>query len=278
MSSTLDTPTYSPFVQIKSGTEKPPIFIAHGLDGIVQFFRLAEHIQANHPVYGIQAKGVDGNEEPLDSVEDMADSYLGALEQSHPDGPYILIGYSFGGLVALEMAQRLLHNGKTVPLLVLVDTYPHPRYLSSSLRRRLFVRRLRSHFREMRQLRLPTALSYFLRGVKNRLRFSSSLSESFSDMQASPPPNAALKLVKSKAYDALASYEPKFYAGDIKFVAAQTKSFFPDDPAAVWGRLAAKLEVDTIPGTHLSIVNNEFEPLAAVLTRYVHELDCFPPV
>src|SRR5947208_14443890 len=62
----------SPFVHLKAGSEKPPIFIAHGLCGTVQFTELAKHIRTGHPIYGIQGKGLDEIEEPLERVEDMA--------------------------------------------------------------------------------------------------------------------------------------------------------------------------------------------------------------
>jgi hypothetical protein len=52
-------------------------------------------------------------------------------------------------------------------------------------------------------------------------------------------------------------------------VTAEKQSFFPGDPATVWGHLAAELEVERIPGDHLNIVTTEFEGLASVLTRYI---------
>jgi acetoacetyl-CoA synthetase len=128
MSHKAETLKYSPFVQIKDGDGSPPIFIAHGLCGTVQFYKLAKHIRTGNPVYGIQAKGIDGTEQPFDRVEDMGRFYLESLKHRHPEGPYILVGYSFGGLIALDMAQHLFESGKEVALLVLVDTYPHPRY------------------------------------------------------------------------------------------------------------------------------------------------------
>src|SRR5580765_4940092 len=100
----------SPFVEIRAGELQPPIVIAHGLSGMVQFSELAKHIRTRHPIYGIQARGVDGVEEPLKSVDEMADYYLQELHLIQPRGRYLLIGYSFGGLVALEMAQRLSGN------------------------------------------------------------------------------------------------------------------------------------------------------------------------
>jgi acetoacetyl-CoA synthetase len=91
-------PRFSPFVQIKAGTKEPPILIAPGLDGCTSFSKLAKGIQTEHPIYGIQAKGVDGMENPFDCVEDMAQYYVEGLNELQPYGPYILIGYSFGGL------------------------------------------------------------------------------------------------------------------------------------------------------------------------------------
>jgi hypothetical protein len=82
-----------------------------------------------------------------------------------------------------------------------------------------------------------------------------------------PGAETALRRVKQKAYLAYACYRPRFYRGKINFVTTQTKSFFPDNPAAVWGDLAAELEVEVIPGNHLDIITTEFEALASVLTR-----------
>ena len=264
----------SPFIQIKAGCEKPPIFIAHGLSGTVQFVELAEHIRTGHPIYGIQAKGVDGIEEPLDRVEDMAKFYLDTLEQLYPDGPYILIGYSFGGLVAFEMAQRLSANGKRIALLVLLDAYPHPRFMPAPQRLRLFLKRMRSHASQMRELPLSNALSYFTNGLKRRLHFPGALHES-----QRPPEtlglsfaDTALRRVNQKAYVAYASYQPRFFEGKIKFVTTEIQSFFPGDPVTVWGNLVAELEVEVIPGDHLNIVTTEFKSLASVLTRYVKEV------
>jgi acetoacetyl-CoA synthetase len=74
-------PARSPFIQMKPGSEKPPIFIVHGLGGrTAEFYDLVRRIQTEHPIYGIQAKRIDGFEKPLERVEDMARSYLAALQ------------------------------------------------------------------------------------------------------------------------------------------------------------------------------------------------------
>ena len=257
-------PRFSPFVQIKAGDQQSPILIVHGLAGTLPFYGLAQHIRTGHSIYGIQGKGVDGMEEPLESVEDMAAFYLDSIQDVQPHGPYILIGYSFGGLVALEMAQRLTKSGEEVALLVLIDAYPHLRYLSPGQRLRLIARRALR--RTGMKQRLARAASYLtprlgrLRNGGNRLAEASRLS--FEE--------TALR-VKAKAYVALAHYRPLFYDGKVKFVKSESDSYYPSDPVAVWVKLAAEFEFETVPGGHLDMVTTDFERLAAVLTRYVKE-------
>jgi thioesterase domain-containing protein len=77
--------------------------------------------------------------------------------------------------------------------------------------------------------------------------------------------------MRDRAYLALRRYRPRYYPGKIKFVKAETISEFPDDPAAVWTNLAKELEIETVPGDHLGIVNTHYERLAAVLSRYLQE-------
>ena len=271
----LDQPTlprFSPFVQMKAGTGKPPILIAPGLDGCASFSKLAKRIQTEHPIYGIQAKGVDGMEEPLDCVEDMAQYYVDGLNALQPFPPYILIGYSFGGLVALEMAQRLSDSGKQVGLLVLIDAYPHPRNLSSGQRLRLTVQRVARHISEMQEKPIRGAVAYLSGGLKRRLGVAGANGgQDLSAMSRLSLARTTLN-VKDKSYAALARYRPRAYSGDMKFIKSETDTYFPGDPHPVWVNLARTFEVETVSGNHLDMVTTHFEALAAALTRYLSEL------
>lgn len=264
----------SPFVRVKDGPELPAVFIAHGLSGTVQMYKLAKRVQTDHPIYGIRARGIDGNGDPQETVEDMAQSYLQALYEEDFRGPYLLVGYSFGGLVALEMAQRLLQQGREVGLLALVDTYPHPRFLQTPIRMRLFMRRMKGHARNMRRMPARQAFTYFLKGIERKIRRQLNLPAApdeyvFPEGVRLTPRAAALRRVNQKLYLAYSRYQPKFYRGDIKFVKTARRLFFPADPASVWKRLSSSLEVTEVPGDHLSIVNSEYEGLAAALTYYI---------
>lgn len=266
-------PQLSPFVRLKAGNEKPPILIAHGLGGHPNFFQLAKRIHTGHSIYGIQAKGVDGTEEPLDRIEDMAGFYLAELNKLQTKGPYILIGYSFGGLVTLEMAQRLSKAGENVALLALVDTYPDPHFLSKGQRLWLSGRRIKRHISEVKKMRPRRAMSYVVRGLEHRLGIT------IIPSRRNPlPEKSRLSLertmlrVKESAYVALRNYQPQFYKGKIKFVGAENNPYFPKNPISVWSRLADEFEVEIVPGGHLDIVTTRFEGLADVLTRYVKDV------
>jgi acetoacetyl-CoA synthetase len=261
---------------LKDGNEGPPILIAHGLSGTVQVHKLAKHIRTNNPVYGIQAKGVDGKEEPFDQIEDMASYYIDELDEILPENSYILVGYSFGGLIALEVAQRLQEKGRKIPLLVFIDTYPHQRFTRFSTRSKWFLLRMGGHLSHMRHQSLLDAWSYFFKGVKRRLYLSESVLETAAPQAVPPAADARqqeiLQHVKQRTFASYEKYNPRFYPGKIKFITTETKTFFPSDPATVWKHLAAQFEVEVVPGDHLNIVTTEFESLAEVLTRYVAEV------
>jgi acetoacetyl-CoA synthetase len=268
-------PRLSPVVPLKAGND-PPILIAPGLSGRAGFWSLAKHIQTDHAICGIQAQGVDGLDEPLDRIEDMAQLYLDALQalpnndlpnHAPSQAPYVLIGYSFGGLVALEMAQRLSESGKNVALLVLVDTYPHPHFLSFGERVRLTAQRFRRHVSEVQRRPARSAISYLVHRLKRRLR-----SAGFGGPAVRAADNTltqTTRKVKEKAYVALANYRPRVYNGKIKFIKSASDTYFPGDPVAVWSKLVADFEVEIVPGSHLDMVTTHFEVLAAVLTRYL---------
>jgi thioesterase domain-containing protein len=73
-------------------------------------------------VYGLQAKGLERGEAPARSVEEMASDYVAEIRAVQPTGPYHLLGWSFGGLIAYEIACRLQAEGQEVALLALLDT------------------------------------------------------------------------------------------------------------------------------------------------------------
>src|SRR5262249_28590675 len=100
---------------------RPAFFCVHGAGGSVLGLKdLARHLAPDQLFYGIQAPPLQGAELRGSRVEDMAGQYVDAVRDCQPEGPYYLGGYSFGGSVALEMAQQLQARGETVALLVIL--------------------------------------------------------------------------------------------------------------------------------------------------------------
>jgi amino acid adenylation domain-containing protein len=118
--------TWDSLVPIKSKGNKMPLYMVHGAGlNVLLFNTLAMHLDDDQPVYGLQAKGLDGIEEPLDSIEAIAAHYIKEITQQNPTGPYALAGYSFGGIIAYEMARQLETSGKEVKMLAMFDTYAY---------------------------------------------------------------------------------------------------------------------------------------------------------
>ena len=284
----LDTPRFPPLILLKPGGAGPPVFLAHGLgSSVMEFFPLIEQLHMRQPIYGLQAKGTDGVDEPCDRVEDAAGFFLDAIKQLQPHGPYFLIGYSLGGLITLEMARRLTAEGETVALLVMMEAFPHARYLPLEQFFGVAIRKSRRHLSTLLQLPLTDAASYIKRRVKNvfpqpqrprrALPDSDPAGERESDSREQEEdrlrdrPRFVRHLLRDMDWLAIARYRPHFYSGKIKFIRAKEILHLPDNPAAVWANLAGTFEVETVPGDHFGILTTHCEQLAAVISRYVRE-------
>ena len=118
-----ETLPWSPLVPLQPAGAKPPFFCVHPIFGTVfPYYELAYCLGFDQPFYGLQPLGLDGEQPPLTRIEDIAAYYIKALRKVQPSGPYFLGGWSFGGLVAFEMAQQLMRGGHQIALLAILDT------------------------------------------------------------------------------------------------------------------------------------------------------------
>ncbi|WNG56955.1 amino acid adenylation domain-containing protein [Archangium gephyra] len=115
-------------VRLQGGSPRPALFFPHAMGGRTLFYReLARRIAPHRPAYGFDAPGLEaGGLEPT-TIEEMAAHYLELLRSVQPTGPYLLIGASFGGVIAYEMGRRLSAEGHAVPLCALLDS-PGPEH------------------------------------------------------------------------------------------------------------------------------------------------------
>jgi amino acid adenylation domain-containing protein len=112
-----------PLVVLDPGGSGTPLFCIHGLGGMAAaMFPLARLLGSSRTVYGLDALGLARGETPHSSIEEMADCYAEAIRSVRPRPPWLLAGWSMGGLVALEVAARLASPGEQLPFVALLDS------------------------------------------------------------------------------------------------------------------------------------------------------------
>ena len=189
-------------------TRKTPFFLVAGMFGNVLNLRhLAAHLGSDQPVYAIQAKGLYGEDTPHRRFEEMAEDYLRELREVQPEGPYLLGGFSGGGITAFEMAQQLTAQGEEVAALILLDSIPST-WPEPTRRDRLVIQAQRVQ---------KEGPAYFARWIRNRIRWELEKREA----RRNPP---TLELtpaefrsneIEAAFREALAHYTMKVYPGKI---------------------------------------------------------------
>lgn len=238
-----------PLFPINRGTSTA-IFLAHGMGGdATQLFHVGHDLNVRNSIYVTQAPGMDGSQ-PLDSIEKMAAVYLRAIKTVQASGPYVLIGYSFGGLVMMEIAHRLQAEGEAIAFLAMIDTYPNRIYLRPSQQLPLLLRAVWRRLSPMRHL------------LQAKTR--------------SEVPQSSIDLARKRIHDAEAvawkSYRPRFYAGKVFFLRAAATTFYPKNARAVWAPLVQELELHDVPGDHTSLIAGQHKLVADLLTRQLKQI------
>ncbi|MFF1670571.1 AMP-binding protein, partial [Nocardiopsis flavescens] len=115
---------WDPLLPIQPDGDAPPLFCIHPASGMAwSFSGLPRLLGPGQPVHGMQSPVLTGAE-PAADVEALAADYLERIRSVRPRGPYRLLGYSFGGMVAHAVASLLQEDGEEVEFLALVDSYP----------------------------------------------------------------------------------------------------------------------------------------------------------
>ncbi|MEU1473443.1 amino acid adenylation domain-containing protein, partial [Streptomyces sp. NPDC005761] len=117
--------SFSPVLPLRTTGARTPLFCLHPALGIGWCYgRLAGQLPSDLPVFALQARGLLGQEPPAGTLEEMIDEYCAHIRAVQPEGPYQLVGWSMGGLLAHRVATRLQSQGQEVALLAIVDAYP----------------------------------------------------------------------------------------------------------------------------------------------------------
>jgi amino acid adenylation domain-containing protein len=216
--------------------DRPPFFCVHGDEANIFIPR---HIGDDQPFYGFFHQGEDGQPIAFKTVKGIADHFIREMRQVRPQGPYFLGGYSFGGIVAFEMACKLVAEGEAVPLVALFDTYSPAESIAMS--------------REEQKLYEPLKQAVMRRLVRY-----------YFDRGRTLPAQLRHFNIIDVYGKAIQGYKPSVYPGKLTLI--RTKSS-PGAEDMGWGILADRgVDIMHVSGDHYSLVK---EPHVRLLA---HEL------
>ncbi len=257
-------PSWSSLVPIHTGGTRTPFFCVHAVGGnVLEYHDLARLLGADQPVYGFQARGLDGKQPTHTSIKEMAAHYIKEMREVQPQGPYLLGGRSSGGTIAFEMACQLSAAGEEVALLALFDTFPAGYFKllpgSASFAQRLHRRakKWQSHLLNLRQLNVTDKVAYLIR----KLRYAPAKAKHKIYRRAyklyqrfGKPLPPALRNIEEITFAAVKDYEPQIYSGDvILFLATDLTADY--DSKDGWRELVrGRIDTVEIPGNHLNII------------------------
>jgi len=263
---------FSPMVLLNAGGPGRPLYIVHGLAGdLLELRPLARRLGSDRPVFGLRARGLDPRERAHLTVEEMADDYVRCVRRHQPEGPYLLAGYSFGGLVVFEMARRLQEASAEVEFVGLLDTNVHDACLPPIERLRFrILRKLHSATRGLRSPRsrlLGAGRDAVRASIEARLHATcgEASGEALRGEQLTP----IMAHLEALAWRAFRSYRPRPYGGTVTFLRAQAR---PPDycyPVPIWTEATGgRLSICDVPGDHFTMIR---EPHVDVLASRLLE-------
>lgn len=246
--------SHSSIVTIKTEGSKLPLYVIHGVGGnVLGFNDLARCL--DRPVYGIQSQALDDSAPVLTRVEEIAAYYVREIRELQPEGPYCLLGFSFGGLVAYEMALQLRAQGAKVGLVGLIDAEQ-----PGVIKDQTFAQRT---MRLLKQAKIDLKTVVFgprrLAHLGGRLH-ARALRIAYTLLAAvGRPVPQSLRSAYDINWFARVNYTPGVYTGNVLLLRAKDElAHTTNEHDLGWSRVAAGgTEVVEIPGNHIEMFEDE---------------------
>jgi thioesterase domain-containing protein/non-ribosomal peptide synthetase component F len=257
-------------VPLKAGREQEPLFLVHcGGGHVLRYQQVVAALPDGPAVYGIQAPPIE-TIGPQTTVEALAKLYIEKIRAVQPKGPYRLGGYSFGGLVAYEMAAQLRRAGEQVRFVAIFDT-ANPSYYRDLKK---------GQRRAMRLLHIAGVAMGYARSIARldtasiRHRLQDTL-ENHQRKRAwrkmhrrAEKSGGALGLVQDNFVDELAavaqSYRPGSFDGRLVLLHARERGIeYRSNPTLGWEQVARHVVVSFVPGDHMTLMLDGNAPVLA---------------
>ncbi len=257
------TSHWSVLVPIQEHGSKTPLFLVHGLDGnVLSFYGLRQHIPADQPLYGIQSDGMASGRASAVSIADMARIYVKEVRSVQPHGPYLLGGFSAGGLVAYEMARQLQAEGERVQFLALFDSYVEAvggYWLKSFYSRRALKISMIALLGSWHGIRKHGIARVFVSKVRSmgmnlRIMLWLLLGSMIGKKRVGEDAQPQFLSPREAFTRAIRVYSPQPYSGSAVSFRSPTPAFATPDPADGWSKyISGRLEHQEIYGGHEDI-------------------------
>lgn len=272
----------SGLVPLRETGSKPPLFCLYG---VLLYRELMKQLPPDQPVYGVYLEeeveilksGKAQSHANFNSVPAIAQQYIKTIQSAQPHGPYFLIGESFGGIVAYEMAQQLKAAGESVELVGLLDSIaPNTTVAFESIKHRL-----KKHL----DLTFQRGPSYLVSKIHKALHHK--IQDACQTQLADAPDASTAQVpgiqdsVKEEAlpdirqnvrHEILRGYHVQPFDGSVILFRAEQRDQFEYDPNqdCGWSEFASNLKVISVPGNHLGILQTpNVEILADQLKSYL---------
>jgi amino acid adenylation domain-containing protein len=259
---------WNSLVAIRQEGSKPPVYIIHGEGLNVLYFNdLAINMDKDQPVYGLQARGLKG-EEPPEIMEEIAANYISEILEQNPEGPYCLAGYSFGGYVAIEMRKQLKAMGKDVKVIIFDSDAEKSEFKSLGY---LIPRKVKRNLPRIISLAKSTlknpkgTLQQSLKKIRSKRALKQDSKEFYQQ----------IKKIQNKLRVALKNYVIQPFDDKVYLYKAKTCTHYVDDAEFFgWTKYAKKgVEICEVSGDHLSmLLHPNVEDFAVKLQHGLNKL------
>ena len=236
-------------VEIQPRGTRRPLFFIHPSGGSVHWYAdLARRLGKDQPFYGLQARGVNGDQEIHTRIEEMAACYVAAIRAAQPEGPYQLGSWSMGVIIAFEMAQQIRAEGQEVSLLAMLDQGPftpgEPPEDDTAYLADVFGKHVPVSVDRLRQMEPEAQVAHVLAEAKRvKFVYPDITLEQFSRF---------VHILKTHT-EAWRQYEPQSYPGRVTLFRSAEQAEAGD---LGWGQVAlGGVEIHEVPGDHLSMIH-----------------------
>ncbi|MGW7428024.1 amino acid adenylation domain-containing protein [Streptomyces sp. NPDC054861] len=248
---------YDVILPLRATGNEPPLFCVHPGGGIGwSYTGLIRHLDPDVPVYAVQARGLARPEDALPAdMEQMAADYADHLEATFPEGPYRVLGWSFGGLAAHALATELQRRGRTVQALAVIDVHPGWLGLTHDDVPPLDDRNMRPHLEYLMRLvglepDLFDAEVFVFDEVMKLLRERGSALGALDEDRL-----RSITAISANNNHLMIDYRPAVFDGDILLLAA-TDQQKPEATAAAWQPyLTGEVRTHVVPGDHGTLLS-----------------------